>query len=183
MTTTNDRYTPVAVALHWLIALLVVGLWIVGATMEDYPDSIKWTAYGLHKATGILVLTLTLVRLAWRATHRPPALPKSLPKWQKTASALTHYGLYALLVLMPLSGWAFSSAAGYPVSVYGLFTLPNLVEKDKELTEFFYETHELLANGLLLFVAVHTVAALVHHYYHKDNVLRRMLPARWSRNR
>ena len=183
MTTTNDRYTPVAVALHWLIALLVVCLWIVGATMEDYPDSIKWTAYGLHKATGILVLTLTLVRLAWRATHRPPALPESLPKWQKTASALTHYGLYALLVLMPLSGWAFSSAAGYPVSVYGLFTLPNLVEKDKELTEFFYETHELLANGLLLFVAVHTVAALVHHYYHKDNVLRRMLPARWSRNR
>ncbi len=183
MTTTNDRYTPVAVALHWLIALLVVGLWIVGATMEDYPDSIKWTAYGLHKATGILVLILTLVRLAWRATHRPPALPESLPKWQKTASALTHYGLYALLVLMPLSGWAFSSAAGYPVSVYGLFTLPNLVEKDKELTEFFYETHELLANGLLLFVAVHTVAALVHHYYHKDNVLRRMLPARWSRNR
>lgn len=183
MTTTNDRYTPVAVALHWLIALLVVGLWIVGATMEDYPDSIKWTAYGLHKATGILVLTLTLVRLAWRATHKPPMLPERLPRWQKIASALTHYALYAILLAMPLSGWAMSSAGGYPVSVYGLFTLPNLVAKDKQLGEFFYETHELLANGILVLVAVHTIAALLHHYYHKDNVLRRMLPARCSRNR
>ena len=175
---TVDRYTPVAIVLHWLMALLVIGLWIVGSLMSDLTPPFKYTVYDLHKATGILILVLTFFRLGWRFTHPVPALPSSIPRWKGQLARIAHWALYALLILMPLSGWAMSSSAGYPVSIYGLFDMPALLDKDVALAGFFKETHELLANGLLLLVAAHTAAGLLHHYYYKDTVLRRMLPGR-----
>lgn len=175
---TVDRYTPVAMAIHWLTALLVVSLSVVGSIMSDLTPPFKYTVYGLHKATGILILVLTVVRLGWRFTHPVPALPTSIVRWQALAARAAHVALYALLILMPLSGWAMSSAAGYPVNIFGLFDIPALLDKDAAMAGFFKETHELLANGLLVVVAAHTFAALLHHYYYKDTVLRRMLPGR-----
>jgi cytochrome b561/polyisoprenoid-binding protein YceI len=173
----ETAYTPVAIGLHWLMAFLIIGLWIVGSIMGDLePTPLKFQLYGLHKATGILILMLAIARLLWRFTHTPPPPDATIPRWQRLAASVVHYALYGIFFAMPVSGWLMSSAAGFPVSVYGLFIMPDLVLPNKENMEFFEEIHEVLANLLLFLVAIHTAAALAHHYYFKDATLRKMLP-------
>lgn len=171
----SQRYTPVAISLHWLLALLVVGGFGLGWFMTDLPlspDKLKY--YAWHKWIGVSVFLLAVLRLAWRLGHRPPPLPAGTPPWQRLAADWTHRLLYLLIFVLPLSGWLYSSASGYPVVYLGLVQLPDLVAKDKVLADLLHEVHELLAWGLCALVAVHFAAALKHQFVDRDGLLRRM---------
>lgn len=161
--------------LHWLMAVLIVGLFAVGLYMADLemsPDKLK--IYGLHKSIGITVLALVIVRLVWRLSNPVPESAPGLSKLENSAATAAHYALYALIFLIPISGWLMSSYAGFPVSVFGLFTLPPLAAPDKAMVDEIKEWHESLAWMVILLAAAHAGAALYHHFIRKDNVLRRM---------
>ncbi|MFO1206967.1 MAG: cytochrome b [Burkholderiales bacterium] len=171
------RYTGVAIALHWLVALLMLGSFVVGRYMVDLDLSPwKLKVYSWHKWTGVTIFLLVVLRLAWRATHRPPAPPRTTPEWQQHAAGVAHALLYLLMLLVPLSGWVMSSAGGFPVVYFGGIQLPDLVTKDKELFELMKLVHFALNKALLALVILHVAAALKHHYVDRDDVLARMLP-------
>lgn len=171
-----NAYGLIAKLFHWVMALTILGLLVVGFIMSDMetsPD--KFKLYGIHKAIGALVLGAALLRILWRFVNIVPKSPE-MPRWQKIAAHAAHYGLYVLMVAMPLSGWLMSSAAGFPVSVFGWFTLPDLIAPDKAMRELMGEVHETLAIAIIALVSLHALAALKHHFINKDNTLRRMLP-------
>jgi cytochrome b561 len=175
------RYSAVAKTLHWLIALSIISLLIVGKYMHGLPndDPNKFALYQMHKSFGISVLVLTVVRIFWRLTHAVPALPAAMPAWQQWAAHGLHFGLYVLMLAIPLSGWAVasSSSSGIPTMLFGLVELPHLpVGNDHDTHEFYEEAHELLGNLMILLLIGHVAAALKHHFVDKDNVLTRMLP-------
>jgi cytochrome b561 len=168
----------VAIALHWLVALLVLGSFVVGRYMIDLDLSPwKLKVYSWHKWTGVTIFLLVALRLAWRVRHRPPALPAATPQWQQHAAAIAHAGLYLLILAVPISGWVMSSAGGFPVVYFGILQLPDLVAKDKELFEFMKGVHFALNKALLALVVLHVAAAVKHHYVDRDDVLARMLPS------
>lgn len=169
------RYGGVAIALHWLIALLVFSGLTMGSYMVDLkmsPDKLKF--YSWHKWIGITVLMLACLRAAWRVTHAPPPPNLNHPLWQRRAAAAAHLGLYVLLFMLPLSGWLFSSASGFPVKYFGVVPLPDLVDKNKELAELFKTVHELLGWALVLILGAHIAGALKHQFIDKDRTLGRM---------
>jgi cytochrome b561 len=177
------RYTPTAIALHWLLALALLGSFGVGLTMTELPLSpLRLKLTNWHKWAGITILALSVVRLVWRLTHRPPA-DVPMPAWQQRAAHWTHRALYALFFLVPLAGWAYSSAAGFPVVVFGLLPLPDLVPADKALAEAIKPLHKGLAWTLALLVLGHVAAALKHRWIDRDGLLARMWPARAARSR
>lgn len=174
---TSKTYGTLAKSLHWLIGLLIIGMLAVGLYMVGLPVSPdKFKLYGLHKSIGITVLALVALRLIWKWINESPLLPDALTLWEKRLAKLGHFALYILMFAMPLSGWAMSSAAGLPVSVFGLFTLPDLVAPDKTLKANLQQVHETLAWALMAMIGLHVLAALLHHFYYKDKVLLRMLP-------
>ena len=184
---TDDRYSSVAVALHWAIAFLIIGQILGGQYMHNLPNTspIKFDLYQLHKSFGLSILVLTVVRLAWRFMHAPPALPAAMPGWQKLAARGTHWVFYALMLLTPLAGWAIVSVSptDIPTRWFGVFPVPHLpffegVADRGAQEELFEEVHEILAKGILFLLALHVAAALKHHFLDKDGVLRSMLPAR-----
>ena len=170
------RYTPVAIALHWLLALAIVGALGVGLYMTSLPFSpLRLKLYNWHKWAGVSILTLSALRLLWRLTHRPPAdIP--MPAWQQSAAHATHRLLYVLFFAVPLAGWAYSSAAGFPIVWFGKIPLPDLVGKDKALAEALGEAHELAAYVLAVLVVLHAAAALKHQWLDRDGLLLRMMP-------
>lgn len=173
-----SRYTGLAIALHWLLGLMIVGAFAVGLYMADLPMSpSRLKLFNWHKWAGITILALSVLRLLWRFTHRPPAdLPA--PRWQNLAAHGTHWALYALFFLVPLAGWAYSSAAGFPVVWFGVLPLPDFVGKDKALADILKERHELLAWLLAVLVLLHIAAALKHHFIDRDGLINRMRPGR-----
>ena len=175
------RYNMTAIALHWLLALAILGSLVVGFYMADLPFSpLRLKLFNWHKWAGITILTLSAARLSWRIAHKPPELPvdvlAAMPGWQRHAHRATHAALYLLSFALPLSGWAYSSAAGFPIVWFGVLPLPDFVPKDKALAELLKQAHELLAWGLALLVIAHLAAALKHHFIEKDGLLHRMLP-------
>jgi cytochrome b561 len=179
--TPPTRYGTVAMTLHWLIAIAIVMLLIVGKYMHGLPDTDpnKFNLYQMHKSFGITVLALTVVRIVWRLMHPVPALPAGMPAWQRWGAHLSHFGLYALMLAIPLSGWALASSSpwGIPTLLFGAVELPNLpVAADEDTHELFEETHELLGNLMIVLLILHVAAALKHHFVDRDTVLRRMLP-------
>jgi len=172
------RYHPVAIALHWLLAAAITVSFGVGLYMADLPVSPqRLKLFNWHKWAGITILTLSALRLLWRLTHRPPAdLP--MPGWQRSAAHATHQALYLLFFLVPLVGWAYSSAAGFPVVVYGVLPLPDFVPADKALAEAIKPWHGRLAWLLATLVLMHVGAALKHHFVDRDRLLARMWPLR-----
>lgn len=159
------------------MALLILCLLAVGLAMGGLPvGATKLTVYTLHKSFGITVLALAALRILWHIVSRRPAAVETLPKLDKIAAGAMHYVLYILMIAMPLTGWLMSSAAGRPVSVFGLFTLPDLVPVDKEAAHIYRERHETIGWMIILCVALHAGAALWHHVIRKNAVLRRMLP-------
>jgi cytochrome b561 len=166
-----------SIGLHWLSFALVLVVAAIGLVMHDMANSpTKLSVYALHKSLGLTVLALTAVRLAWRLFERRLAPLESTPRWQRVLAALTHSALYALLLLVPLSGWWFNSAAGFPLRWFGLFKLPALGEFDRAIKQQARDTHEFLFWALVALVALHAVAALWHHYRMRDRTLARMLP-------
>ncbi|MBI5890734.1 MAG: cytochrome b [Nitrosomonadales bacterium] len=173
----NNQYTRTAVALHWLIVLLIFAAFPLGVYMHELPLSpYKLRLYSYHKWIGLTVLLLAAIRLYWRATHRPPAMPESMPNWEKFAAHATHYALYLLIFVIPVSGWLMSSAMGFQVVWFGVLPLPNLVDKNKELGELLLEVHKALNFLMFGLVLAHIGAALKHHVIERDDILVRMVP-------
>ena len=172
-----------AIALHWLLALAILGLFGVGLYMTDLPFSpARLKLYNWHKWAGMSILALSILRLLWRITHRPPVLPDpiadAMPVWQRWAHHGTHHALYALFFLVPLIGWAYSSAAGFPIVVFGVLPMPDLLPVDKALAELIKPWHEISAFALVGLALLHIAAALKHHWVDRDGLLGRMLPSR-----
>jgi len=174
------RYNKGAIVLHWTIALLIIGLILLGLLMTQEWMPNRFAIYQWHKSIGITVLVLSVARLLWRLGHRPPPLPDTLPSWQRTASHLTHGAFYALMFAMPLLGWAMVSASELPIPtvIYGLITLPDMpgVSESKAMAERFKLLHEIGAKLFIGLIFLHVVAALKHHFADRDDVLGRMAP-------
>lgn len=179
----TSRYSTVAIVLHWLLALVIVSIFAVGVYMSDLPISPqRLKLYNYHKWAGICFLALTTLRLLWRLTHRPPALPASIelamPNWQSKAYHAAHFALYALFFVVPLIGWAYSSAAGFPVVLFGVLPLPDFMAVDKEFAKSIKDVHSIAAFSLIALAGLHVAAAIKHHFYDKDGLISRMLLAR-----
>lgn len=175
---TTERYSGTAIALHWLLALAILGAFIVGVYMSDLPVSPqRLKLYNWHKWAGICILALSGLRLLWRLTHRPPA-DVAMPEWQRRSAHAVHILLYLLFFAVPLAGWAYSSAAGFPVVVFGVLPLPDFVAPSKELAEAIKPLHKILAFTMAALVLAHVAAALKHHFVDGDGLLSRMRPGR-----
>lgn len=175
----SNRYTGAAIGLHWLMALMILGSLGMGWYMSDLPFSpTRLRYYNWHKWAGVTILSLAVVRLLWRLTHRPPALSdrirRTMPGWQHAASEWTHRLMYLLFFLVPLLGWAYSSAAGFPVVWFGVLPLPDFVPKDKALAEAIKPFHAIGAYTLLALVVLHVAAAFKHHFVDRDGLLARI---------
>lgn len=180
---TTDRWGPVSQLLHWLIVLLVLGMATVGLLMVELPKSPKYFwVYDLHKSTGLTVLVLVAIRLAWRLYAGTPRPVAGTPRWQERIASATHWLLYAMIFAVPLSGWLYDSVSGLrPLRWYGLFKVPKLAAPDQALQPVFRDIHEWLFWVLVALVAVHAAAAFYHHLFQHDATLTRMLPARRAR--
>lgn len=175
---TAESWGWMAKALHWLVFLFIVGALVAVFMHDAYPKGSEERAalVGLHKSFGAGILALMLIRLVWRVTGSVPN-PEPAPKWQLHAATLVHWALYAMLLIMPLSGVMMSEFAGRPVSFFGLFEIPIFVEQNKELAGQIKNLHEeVFAPVTILLIAGHVAAALWHHFITKDNALRKMLP-------
>lgn len=172
----SDRYTRPAMLLHWVLAIAIVVSFGVGLQMVDMKMSVlRLQLFNWHKWAGICILALSALRLLWRLTHRPPAGPP-MPVWQRGAAHATHALLYALFFATPLMGWAYSSAAGFPVVLFGMWPLPDLVTPSKELAEAIKPWHGWLAKTMAALVMVHVAGVLKHQFVDRDGLVRRM----WS---
>lgn len=172
-----SAYTRTAIALHWLVAVLILAALPLGLIMTEMPLSPqKLKFYSWHKWLGVTVFLLVLLRLSWRIIHRPPPLPTSMPVWQRQAASATHWLLYALMLMIPLTGWLMSSAKGFQTVYLGIIPIPDLLAKDEGLGEILATLHAMLAYLLMVLLVVHVAAAVKHHWVDRDEVLARMLP-------
>ena len=174
---TEHRWGALSQLFHWLIVVLIIVQVTLASLADDLPPSARKLALlARHKSVGITILMLVILRLLWRQLNPIPLLPTTLKPYERVLAHTTHTLLYVLLFTMPLSGWMMSSARGFPVSWFGFFTLPDLVPKNRSLYEALLTTHETLAVALAVVVTLHVAAALKHHFWLRDDVLRRMLP-------
>ncbi len=176
---TPARYTHVAITLHWLIALGIFCTIPLGLYMADLklsPTKLQLFAY--HKWLGISILMLASIRLLWRITHRPPALPASMSARQQLLAHGIAHGMYLLMFLVPLTGWLMSSAFGKPVVLFGMpqLQLPDLIGVDEQVGKFFKETHEVCNYIFCTLISLHILASVKHHFIERDGILARMLP-------
>jgi cytochrome b561 len=195
--TTSTRYTTIAIALHWVLAALALGMipvgwWMADAVRESATRAQALKVFPLHKAMGMTILALTLVRLGWRLGHRAPPLPAHMPGWEKFAARAAHWLFYAVLLAAPLSGWIYASAGWseafhtfitVPTSWFGLFDIPAFPgvagqadEPRRAIGETAMAVHEKLAWVMIVLAGLHVAAALKHHLVDRDDVLTRMLP-------
>ncbi len=177
----ESRYHGVAILLHWVLGAALIAVFALGVYMADLPFSPqRLKLYSWHKWAGMVILILSVLRLLWRLTHRPPALPveieQAMPRWQAVAHHATHHGLYLLFFAVPLIGWAYSSAAGFPVVLFGLLPLPDFVPVDKALAELIKPWHEISAFAMAALVLLHVAGALKHALIDRDGLLQRMSP-------
>ncbi|MGL6042961.1 MAG: cytochrome b [Sandaracinobacteroides sp.] len=185
----QDRsgYSGVAIALHWVIALMIIANFAGGLLMEGLLEptatsaqkQLGFTIVQLHKSSGLTILVLSLVRLSLRLVSGVPPLPAHMTSTERVLAKLTHWAFYAVMILMPLSGWLMVSASplGFPTFWFGLFEWPHLpVETSKATSGSAGEFHEILAFGAAGLVVLHVGAALKHHFLDRDDVLARMLP-------
>ena len=179
---TESGYGSLHRALHWLMAIMVigmigVGIYIHGLDANNAAEApIKTQLGALHKATGMVILLLVALRAGWVMANPRPGLPDSVPRWQRIIAKATHHGMYLLMFAMPLSGYVMSSYVLKPVSIYGLFEIPPLfADKNIDMAKAVFAVHETLAFILLTLIVLHIGVALKHHFIDKDNILMRML--------
>jgi cytochrome b561 len=169
------KYSKGAIILHWLISALIISN--IAFAMLPLPKPTHEFLMGLHLSFGIIVLFLAVARILWRLTHMPPPKPIDLAKWEAVLSGAVHFLFYLLMILVPLSGWVWMSAEGYPVDMFGLFNMPGLpVEKSKALADVMHERHELLGLVTLGLVILHILGALKHQYADRIPFIQRMWP-------
>ena len=177
LTNTNDRYGSLSIAMHWLMFLLLIGVYACIELRELYPkgsdprEALKtW-----HFTLGLTVFVLVWLRLALRLSQVTPSIAPPIPGWQNLLSKLVHFALYALMILMPVAGWLILSGEGKVIPFYGL-ELPALMGKNKDLAHTLEEIHETAGQVGYFLIGFHAVAGLYHHYFMRDNTLKRMLP-------
>jgi cytochrome b561 len=171
------RYSAPARILHWLTAIAVItGVSLGFAMLSAEPGPRQNQLFDLHRSFGATILALTGVRLLWRLYSPPPPITAPMPAWQARIAHITHILLYVLLFIVPLVGWAGTSAFGARIPVFGLFELPMILEKNKAVADVLLPLHAALALSLSGLVILHIGAALHHHFVRKDDTLRRMLP-------
>lgn len=177
------RHNLTAIVIHWVLAIAIVVVFAAGHYMTSIPFSpLRLQLYNWHKWTGFSLLILSIVRLAWRLARRPPALPRTIadamPNWQHRLHSVTHTALYALFFAVPLLGWAYSSAVGFPIVVFGMFPLPDFVPADKALAALIKPWHQVSAYALIALASIHAAAALKHQFIDRDGLIGRMWPSR-----
>lgn len=184
-TVASSHYTAVAQALHWLLALGLTAMVVLGLVMTHAGLSrlTQFKLYQLHKSIGITILLVALLRLAWRLAHRPPPLPRAMPAWEKGAAHASHVILYALMIGLPLVGWIMVSVSPFnlPTVLYGVVPWPHVPGLAHVANKPFWEgvaktVHAYGAYLLIALVGLHAAAALRHHFVLRDDVLARMLP-------
>jgi len=175
-----QKYTLPAIVLHWVIAILIITLFAIGLYMVELPKdvtpSVRKPWFELHKSLGITVFLLLMVRIFWRMTHKPPALPDFITRKQQNFINIVHKLFYVSMILQPVSGYLSSSFSGYKTKIFGL-ALPSWGWKDEVYKDFFTEIHEISAMILFAFIVVH-LAGLVSHQLKGNGktILHRMLP-------
>jgi cytochrome b561 len=173
------RYTRTAIGLHWLMAALILATIPLGWYMAGLPFSpTRIRLFNYHKWIGITILLIAALRLSWRLFHKAPELPGDIPRWQRNAAHVAHWLLYAFFFAVPLSGWAYSSAAGFPIVYLGLIPFPDWVSPNKELAETLEQLHGYLAYTLAVIVVLHIGGAIQHTVSDGSAHLRRMLPGK-----
>jgi cytochrome b561 len=179
---TTARWGAIAQTFHWVIVVLIITQFVlinIEGTLPLGLQKLIWLAR--HKSVGITILGLAVLRLIWRWLNPTPELPDTLKPYERVLAKVTHVGLYALLFIMPLTGWMMSSARNFPVSWFNLVQLPDLVGPNRALYDTLHTTHAVLAWLLVGVAILHVLAALKHHFVLKDDTLRRMLPFTRSR--
>ncbi len=188
--TDTGKYTAVAVGLHWLIALAIIGLMIAGLWMKDAikekeTQALAFEVYQIHKSIGLTVLVLSFARLFWRLTHKAPALPAGMAAWEKAGAHATHILFYAFMIVLPITGWLMVSASpwGLPTMYFNAFEVPHMgtlasldMAGKQEWEGVFKQGHKYIAYGGIGLLFLHVGAALKHHFVAKDETLVRMLP-------
>jgi len=179
----NDEHAWGALAklFHWVMAALILVQIPLGLAAVNWPLSpTKLDLFFWHKSTGVLLLLLAALRIAWRLANRVPVLPPDTPAWERVAAHASHFALYVLLLALPITGWVVQSASNIPFRAFYLIPLPPIVAPDEALADLFKEVHEWLFVLLTIVLAVHVGAALRHHYLKQNSVLIRMLPGGWK---
>ncbi len=179
---TPTSYTRTAKTLHWLVALFILVNFAIGLRMEYFPGyahaTPEWKSiFFWHGSIGAVVLWLAVARLIWRAGHRPPPLPSSLPAWQKGAAHGVHALLYALMLALPLSGYAHRVGGNNPVSFFGLWSWPSVFAPSEYVRVLSGQIHLGLVIALGGLLAMHFGAVLKHLVIDRDGVAQRMLPS------
>jgi cytochrome b561 len=184
------RYSAVAVAMHWLIAALILANIGVGLRMESVHGLAKFNSFQLHKSFGITILVLSLLRLAWRIANPPPPAAAGLSRWEKTASTAVHWAFYVIMIGMPLIGWLSVSASplGLPTLLYRIGGFPGIpwphlpivpelpLDQRKAIEAGANGVHATLAWIAIGLIVLHVAAALKHQFFDRDPVLPRMIP-------
>jgi cytochrome b561 len=180
MTTTRRRFTVLQRVLHWLMAICLLAMLFIGVGMLStvMPKYVPLVA--THKTLGIAILALALIRLGVRARYGAPALPADLPEPMKLAAHLSHYGLYALMIAMPLLGWGMMSAGSYPVVLFGNIHLPPILPPNDDVHSLLWDAHYYLAFAFFALILMHIAAALFHGLIRRDGVFETMASASLS---
>lgn len=173
-----SRYSKGAIALHWLIAALVITNFVLASIAEDLPREAQGALMAPHKAIGVSILLFSLLRLFWRLGHKPPPLPDTIPGWQAVAGRTVHFLFYILIIAVPLSGWLMASAhpQAPPVDFFGLFDATLPVAKSKDLAGIGHELHEILTKPFFVLILLHILAALKHQFIDRLPFIQRMWP-------
>jgi cytochrome b561 len=178
------RYSAVAQGLHWAIAALIVVQFTLAWSADDLPlGARKLALLARHKSFGMTILMLAVLRLLWRLFNRPPELPPGMTNIERQLARATHGLFYVFLFIMPLTGWMMSSAKNYSVSWFNLFAWPDLIAPDEQAFNLLKAAHDTLSWLLFAVAVLHILAALKHHFWNKDDVLKRMLPFNKSEKR
>lgn len=175
MNTTQDRYGVGAIGFHWLSVALIVLLGILGLLLEDIPRASQAYWINIHGTIGLVYLTLVVLRIGWRVTHSPPALPPHAGEFSRRLSYPVHMALYALMIAIPIAGIVAYVWHGRAFD-YGLFKIDLAVKSDRAVFHTAEGVHSAMAYALFAIAGLHAAAALWHHFVNKDDVLARMLP-------
>ena len=171
------RYTRVAVSLHWIIAALLIGNIALGLFHDSFGKAATPWMMFFHKAIGLSVLALSLARLAWRLTHRPPAFDPVLQRWERGLAHFIHWLFYFMLIAIPLTGWLLSSSSNRATNFFGLFEVPPLpVSRSDDAHDLWEDLHEVLGKAMIGLVLLHVAGALKHHFGGHRHLMGRMAP-------